>query len=101
MQQPPTSFLEWTRKFAAEESRLAELARRKWPGGFIRPRYGHDRAHVLQRRRLRQCPVCRRQSPATAGTVFERAKPPLAKWFAAMYWRRRTRAASRRCGRRR
>ena len=35
MQLPPTSFLEWTRKFATEESRLAELARRRWPGGFI------------------------------------------------------------------
>ena len=87
MQQPPTSFLEWTRKFATEESRLAELARRKWPGGFICPRCGHDRAHahVLQRRRLHQCAACRRQSSATAGTVFEHAKLPLAKWFAAIY----------------
>ena len=84
MQQPPTSFLEWTRKFATDESCLAELARRKWPGGFIRPRCGHDRAHVLQRRRLHQCAACRRQSSATAGTVFEHAKLPLAKWFAAM-----------------
>ena len=85
MQQPPTSFLEWTRKFAAEESRLAELERRKWPGGFVRPRCGHDRAHVLQRRRLHQCAACRRQFSATAGTVFEHTKLPLAKWFAAIY----------------
>ena len=84
MQQPPTSFLEWTRKFATEESCLAELARRKWPGGFICPRCGHGRAHVLQRRRLHQCAACRHQSSATAGTVFEHAKLPLAKWFAAM-----------------
>ena len=40
-------------------------------------RCGHDRAHMLQRRRLRQ-------SAATAGTVFEHAKPPLANRFAAM-----------------
>ena len=85
MRQPPTNFLEWTRKFATEESRLAELARRKWPGGFVCPRCGHDRAHMLQRRRLRQCAACRRQSSATAGTVFEHTKLPLAKWFAAMY----------------
>ena len=32
---------------------------------------------MLRRRR-------RRQSSATAGTVFEHAKPPLAKWFAAI-----------------
>ena len=29
MQQPPTSFLEWTRKFATDEACLDELARRK------------------------------------------------------------------------
>ena len=85
MQQPPTSFLEWTRKFATEESCLAELERRRWPGGFICPRCGHDRAHVLQRRRLHQCAACRHQSSATAGTVFEHTKLPLAKWFAAIY----------------
>ena len=85
MQQPPTSFLEWTRKFATEESCLTELARRKWPDGFICPRCGHDRAHVLQRRRLHQCAACRHQSSATAGTVFEHTKLPLAKWFAAIY----------------
>ena len=71
MRQPPTSSLEWTRQFAAEESRLAELAQRRWPDGFIWLRCGRDRAHVLQRCRLRQCAACRRQSSATAGTVFE------------------------------
>lgn len=85
MQQSPTSFLEWTAKFATEEACLAELARRKWPDGFICPRCGHDRAHVLQRRRTRQCLACRHQSSPTAGTVFEHTKLPLAKWFAAIY----------------
>ena len=78
MQQSATSFLEWTRKFATDEACLDELARRKWPGGFICPRCGHERAHVLERRRLRQC-------AATAGTVFEHTKLPLAKWFAAVH----------------
>ena len=85
MQQSPSSFLEWTAKFATEEACLAELARRKWPDGFICPRCGHDRAHVLQRRRTRQCLACRHQSSPTAGTVFEHTKLPLAKWFAAIY----------------
>lgn len=85
MQQPLTSFLEWTAKFATEEVCLAELARRKWPGGFICPRCGHDRAHVLQRRRTRQCLACRHQSSPTAGTVMEHTKLPLAKWFAAVF----------------
>lgn len=85
MQQSPTDFLEWTRKFATEEACLEELARRKWPAGFICPRCGHDRAHVLERRHLRQCAACRHQSSATVGTVFEHTKLPLAKWFAAMY----------------
>ena len=85
MQQPPTSSPEWTAKFATEEACLAELAPRKWSGGFIRPRCGRGRAHVLRRRRTRQCLACRRQSPPTAGTVFEHAKLPLAKWFAAIH----------------
>ena len=85
MQQPPASFLEWAAKFAAEEACLAELARRKWPGGFICPRCGHDRAHVLQRRDTRQCLACRHQSSPTVGTVFEHTKLPLAKWSAAIH----------------
>ncbi len=40
------------------------LPRRKWPGGFIRPRSGgapgRGRAHVLRRRATRQCLACRR-----------------------------------------
>ena len=80
-----TSFLEWTRQFATEEACLEELARRKWPAGFICPRCQHVRAHVLGCRRLRQCAACRHQSSPTAGTVFEHTKLPLAKWFAAIH----------------
>ena len=40
---------------------------------------------MLERRHLRQCAACRHQSSATAGTVFEHSKLPLAKWFAAIY----------------
>ena len=85
MQQLPASFLDWTSQFATEDACLEELARRKWPGGFICPRCRHERAHVLERRCMRQCAACRHQSSPTAGTVFEHTKVPLPKWFAAIH----------------
>lgn len=85
MKQPAMSFLQWQRKFINDYACQRELARHRWSNGFICPRCGHDRAHVLHRRLLRQCAECRHQVSVTAGTLFEHTKLPLPKWFAAIY----------------
>ena len=85
MKQPPTSFLDWQRQFGSEAACMRELARHRWPQGFLCPWCGNDQAYLLSRRRLRQCARCRHQVSVTAGTVFEHTKLPLPKWFAAIY----------------
>ena len=85
MQQHPTNFMEWCRKYSTERACVAELARHRWPNGFVCPRCGHRKAHVLSRHHLRQCASCRHQTSVTVGTVFENTRLSLTKWFAAIY----------------
>ena len=85
MQQLPTNFIDWQKKFARETACIRELERHRWPNGFICPRCGHDQAYRLKYRHLHECKACRRQTSVTAGTVFEHTKLPLTKWFAAIF----------------
>lgn len=85
MQQPAMSYFDWTQQFSTQEACLTEIARHRWPQGFICPRCGHDHAFVLTRGYKRQCARCRYQVSVTAGTVFHRTHVPLPKWFAAIY----------------
>ena len=85
MKQREMSFLEWTNRFATQEACLAEIARHRWPEGFMCPRCGHDRAYELNQRAIQQCAGCRYQVSVTAGTVFHHTHVPLPKWFAAIY----------------
>lgn len=73
MQQPTTSFLDWTRKFAIEEACLDELARRKpsplgrWPRAARQPA---PRAAIRPRRRSAASEAQRRnRSAATIASV--------------------------------
>lgn len=85
MQQPAMSYFDWSRRFATQAACLEEIARHRWPNGFLCPRCGHDHAFVLSRGHKRQCARCRYQVSVTAGTVFHRTHVPLPKWFAAIY----------------
>ena len=86
MKQPEMSFLAWTNRFSSQEACLAEIARHRWPEGFVCPRCGHDQAYVLSNRGYkRQCARCRYQVSVTAGTIFHRTHVPLPQWFAAIY----------------
>ena len=81
MQQLPSNFLDWHKKFATEKACIRELERHRWPNGFICPNCGHDQAYRLKHRHLHECKACSRQTSVTAGTVFEHTKLPLTKWF--------------------
>ena len=85
MQQLPSNFLDWHKKFATEKACIRELERHRWPNGFICPNCGHDQAYRLKHRHLHECKACGRQTSVTAGTVFEHTKLPLTKWFAAIF----------------
>ena len=86
MQTSEISFLEWQRQFSSVEACASFLAKRRWPDGFICPRCGHDRAHVITTRKVHQCALCQHQVSVTAGTLFHSTNLPLTKWFWAVYW---------------
>ena len=85
MQQNPTNFFEWTRKYSTQEACLEELNRRRWKNGFICPKCSHDKSYQLKHHHLHECAKYSRQVSPTAGIVFEHTRLPLPKWFAAIY----------------
>ena len=82
------SLVEFQSKYGTEESCEQALFQLKWPEGFKCPKCGFCHCTVVGGRRLPlyQCPVCRHQISATAGTVMANTKLPLDKWFLALYF---------------
>lgn len=69
----------------AARERLEEIV---WPHGPVCPRCSAmDRITVVRGGRpgLRRCGACDRQFTVTVGTLFERSKVPLHKWFQAAH----------------
>ncbi len=86
MKQDEISYFEWTRKFATEQACRRLLEQVRWGrDGFRCPRCDHDQAYHVKSRALHECKRCRRQTSVTAGTMFDRSRVPLTKWFAAIY----------------
>lgn len=86
MKRAEISFFEWQRRFASDEACARFLAQERWPDGFICPRCGHEKAHLITTRGLYQCASCRHQVSVIAGTLFHSTNLPLRKWFWAIYW---------------
>jgi len=74
-------FLEW---FATEEDCATYLEWIRWPNGFVCPQCQGTKAWRTDRG-LWHCQGCQRQSPATAGTVFEDSRKSLRLWFHVMW----------------
>lgn len=70
----------------SEADCAAILFRARWPEGFRCPRCSAAKYSVIRTRRLPlyECAVCRRQCSVISGTVMERSRTPLPKWFAAL-----------------
>lgn len=69
----------------AARARLEEIV---WPQGPYCPRCGgFDRITEVKGGRpgLRRCGPCKREFTVTVGTIFERSKVPLNKWFQAAH----------------
>jgi len=85
MEDYPRSVEEFERRFATEESCWDYLVSLRWPDGFRCPACKGTRA-ALVRATLFQCSNCRRQTSATAGTIFQDTRKPLKTWFRAMWY---------------
>jgi transposase-like protein len=72
--------------FPDDAACLGYLERLRWPEGFVCPRCGERGEPWRQTRGRLTCPACRHQTTATAGTIFDKTRTPLATWFAAVWY---------------
>ena len=78
------SWADFAERFGTEEQCEEYLISLKHPEGFECPRCGHGGYAKVGGRREYRCTGCNRQFSATVGTVLERTKVPLTKWFRAV-----------------
>lgn len=81
----PSNLLEFERRFGTEEACRAYLVSLRWPEGFRCPRCRSDRAWPRKGGDLTECARCGYKASATAGTILDRTRIPLAVWFRAMW----------------
>ena len=85
-QQDPISFFEFTQKFSTEEACREHLFQLRWPNGFVCPKCSHNECYSLKTRHIHECKKCHYQASVTSGTVMDRTRVPLRKWFWAIYF---------------
>jgi len=85
-QQNPMTILEFQERFNTEESCREHLYKMRWPEGFVCPKCGvKDEPFNIASRSRYQCKHCNHQASVTSGTVMDKTRVPLRKWFWAMY----------------
>ncbi len=85
MQFSSLNLTQFVARFNSEEHCLKTIFEQRWPRGFVCPGCGHDGGYWLAKPRTIQCASCIRQVSITSGTIFQRSKIPLVKWFLAIY----------------
>lgn len=86
-QQDSMSFFQFQSQFATDDDCHDHLFSMKWPNGFHCPKCDSNRFYKISTRKLPlyECCDCRHQTSVTAGTIFEKTRTPLKKWFWAIY----------------
>lgn len=79
------SFLSFQRRFSTEEKCRDYLFNCRWPSGFVCPKCKGTTYSLIATRGLYQCSQCRHQASLRVGTIFEKSRTPLRKWFWAIY----------------
>ncbi len=85
MENYPRTIEEFERRFSTEQACRAFIEALRWPGGFRCPGCQGEAAAMV-RDGLYQCRSYRRQTSATAGTIFQDTRKPLVMWFRAMWY---------------
>jgi len=85
-EQKAMSLLEFQERFGSEEACREHLYKMRWSKGYVCPKCGAvDEPFYIKSRKLYQCRHCNHQASVTAGTVMEKTRIPLRKWFWAMF----------------
>jgi transposase-like protein len=81
------SLVSFQKQFATEEACHDHLIKLKWSDGYCCEKCGHDAYFETKTRRhkLYECKKCRYQATITVGTVMEKTRTDLLKWFLAIY----------------
>src|SRR5919202_4003937 len=81
----PQDSMEFNDRFGTDEQCQEYLVQARWPDGFRWEGRGHGDACTLRTRMAYECTACGKQHSLLAGTVLERTKTGLARWFLAIY----------------
>lgn len=85
-EQKAMSLLEFQERFDSEEGCREHLYKMRWSKEYVCPKCGAvDEPFRIKSRNLYQCKHCNHQASVTAGTVMEKTRIPLRKWFWAMF----------------
>lgn len=77
--------IEYQEKYGTEAQCREYLFNKRWPEGFICPKCGNKEYFNIKSRSLYQCKSCNHQASVTAGTIMDKTRTPLVKWFLAIY----------------
>jgi transposase-like protein len=83
----PTDLLELGQVFSSDETCLEYMIQVRWPEGFRCPKCGGREARFMPERKALRCakPSCDHWVFINQGTVMEKSKTSLCKWFAGAY----------------
>lgn len=85
-QQAIMTLMEFMEKFGEEEQCRKHMYQIRWPEGFVCPKCGEkDEPYNIKSHNRFQCKHCSHQASVTAGTVMDKSRTPLTKWFLAIY----------------
>jgi len=79
------TLIEFQEKYGKEDQCRDYLYKKRWPEGFVCPKCGHRECFNIKARNRYQCKSCNHQPSITSGTIFDRTRTPLVKWFMAIY----------------
>ena len=79
------SFFDFQKRYGTEKACKDKLFAFKWPNGFRCPRCACNEHYFLETKELYQCKQCKHQTSLTVGTVMQRTRTPLMKWFWAIF----------------
>jgi len=81
------TLIQFQKQYATEEACQTHLFNLKWPEGYQCDKCDHKHYYKIKTRKLDlyECSDCHYQSTVTVGTVFEKTRTSLTKWFLAIY----------------
>lgn len=80
------TLIEYMEKYGTEEQCREYQFNNRWSDGFKCPKCNHEEYFDIKSRNLYQCKKCNHQASVTAGTIMDKTRIPLVKWFMAMYF---------------